>query len=64
MEDWFHQMSNPRKIKDLLTYLLTLQKLEELSLVVYTEALKSHRQRDSCKYVTSTLMCVYNVYNF
>ena len=23
MEDWFHQMSNPRKIKNLLTYLLT-----------------------------------------
>ena len=24
MEDWFHQMSYPRKIKNLLTYLLTL----------------------------------------
>ena len=24
MEDWFHQMSNSRKIKNLLTYLLTL----------------------------------------
>ena len=23
MEDWFHQMSNPRKIKNLLTYLHT-----------------------------------------
>ena len=23
MEDWFHQMSNPCKIKNLLTYLLT-----------------------------------------
>ena len=23
MEDWFHRMSNPRKIKNLLTYLLT-----------------------------------------
>ena len=22
-EDWFHQMSDPRKIKNLLTYLLT-----------------------------------------
>ena len=26
MEDWFHQMSNPHKIKNLLTYLLTYTK--------------------------------------
>ena len=28
MEDWFHQMSNPRKIKNLLTYLLTMAKVD------------------------------------
>ena len=31
MEYWFHQMSNPRKIKNLLTYLLTYSRILALN---------------------------------
>ena len=40
MEDWFQQMSNPRKIKNLLTYLL-----KALIRCTVTVSLFSHMQK-------------------